>query len=127
MPLQDFSAIDGHAELSDHNRDRWIMDFGANAHVCNDLKWLLNPIDLSNEDLHLCLVDEKKVKIEAFGDVHLKFDQESFIIKRVSYATKLSMSVISVVKLHDEGCKILFNDHITIMRENVTLCIGRKH
>ena len=36
------------------------------------------------------------------------------------------MNVISMVKSHEEGCKILFDDHITIMRENVTLCVRRK-
>ena len=102
------AAINGHIESSDHNRDRWIVDSGANAHVCNDLKWLLNPIDLSNGYLHLCLVDGKKVKIEDFGDVYLKFDQGSFIIRRVTCVTKLSMNVISVAKLYDKGCKILF-------------------
>ena len=40
------TAINDHTNSSDHNRDLWIMNFGANAHVCNDLKWLLNPIDL---------------------------------------------------------------------------------
>ena len=37
------------------------------------------------------------------------------------------MSIISIAKLLDEGCKILFDDHVTIMKGNVTLCIGRKH
>ena len=36
------------------------------------------------------------------------------------------MNVILIAKLHEEGCKILFDDYITIMRENVTLCIRRK-
>ena len=36
------------------------------------------------------------------------------------------MNVVSVAKLHDKGCKILFDDHVTIMRENVTFCVGRK-
>ena len=120
-------AISGHNESSDHNRDSWIVDSRANAHVYNDLKWLLSPIDLSNEDLHLRLVDDKKVKIEAFGDVYLKFDQGSFFIWKVACTTKLNMSFIYVSKLQDEGCKILFDDHVTIMRDNVTLCIGRKH
>ena len=69
------TAINDHTESSDHNKDRWIMDSRANAHVCNDPKWLLNPVDLSNEEVHICLVDEKKVKIESFGDVYLKLDQ----------------------------------------------------
>ena len=102
------------------------MDSEANAHVCNNLKWLLNPIDLFNEDLHLCLVDrkeKKKVKTKAFGNVYLKFDQGSFIIRKVACATKLSMNVISVAKLHDEGCTILFDNPVTIIRENVTICI----
>ena len=30
-------------------------------------------------------------------------------------------------KLHEESCKILFDDHVTIMRENITLCIGREN
>ena len=67
-----------------------------------------------------------KVKIESFGDVYLKFNQGSFIIRRVACVTKLSINVISMAKLHEEGCKILFDDHITIMRENVTLCVARK-
>ena len=46
------AAINDQAELSDHNRDRWIVDSGANAHVCNDPKWLLNLVDLSNEEVH---------------------------------------------------------------------------
>ena len=96
-------------------------------HVCNDFKWLLNLIDLSNKDLHLCLVDGKKVKIETFGDVYIKFDQGSFIIRKVTCAIKLSMNFIFVAKLHDERCNILFDDHVTIMRDNVTLCLGRKH
>ena len=57
---------------------------------------------LSNEDLHLCLVNEKKVKIEAFGDVFLKLDQGSFIIRRVNCATKLSMNTFSIAKFNDE-------------------------
>ena len=127
MPLGDFFAtINDHIESSDHNKDRWIVDSGANVHVCNDPKWLLNPIDLSNEEVHRCLVDRKKVKIEFFGDAYLKFDQGSFIIKRVACVTKLSMNVISVAKFHKEGCKIFFDDHVTIMRDNVTLCIGKK-
>ena len=32
------TAINGHTESSDHNRDRWIEDYGANVHVCNDFK-----------------------------------------------------------------------------------------
>ena len=36
------------------------------------------------------------------------------------------MNIISIAKLHEEGCKILFDDHVTIMRENVPRCIGRK-
>ena len=91
-------------ESGDHNRDHWIVDFEANVHVCNDTKWLLNPIDLSNKDVHVCLVDKKKVKIEFFGDIYLKFNRRSFIIRRVTCVTKLSMNVISVAKLHDEGC-----------------------
>ena len=67
-----------------------------------------------------------KVKIESFGNVYLKFNQGSFIIRRVACVMKLSINVISMAKLHEEGCKILFDDHVTIMRENVTLCIGRK-
>ena len=42
-------AINDHAESSNHNKDRWIMDSRANAHVCNDLQWLLNPVDLFNK------------------------------------------------------------------------------
>ena len=103
------------------------MDSRANAHAYNNPKWLLNnPIDLSNKEVHICLVDGKKVKIESFGDVYLKFDQGSLIIRRVACVTKLSMNVISTAKLHEESGKILFNDHVTIMRDNVTLCIGRK-
>ena len=120
------AAISDHAESSDHNRDRWIMDSGGNAHVYNDPKWLLNPVDLSNKEVHVCLVDGKKVKIKSFGDVYLKFDQGSFIIRRVAYVTKLSMNIISMANLHEKGYKILFGYHITIMRECVTLCIGRK-
>ena len=37
------------------------------------------------------------------------------------------MNVISVAKMHDDGCKILFGDHITIIRDNISLCIGRNH
>ena len=118
------AAINGHTEWSDHNRDRWIVDSKANEHVCNDLKWLLNLIDLSKKDLHLYLVDRKTFKIEAFGDVYLKFDQESFIIRKVTCATKLSMNIISVAKLDDKGCKILLHDNVTIMREKDSLCIG---
>ena len=114
------AAINDHAESSDHNRDRWIVDSKANTHVCNDPKWLLNLVDLSNKEFHVRLVDGKKVKIESFGDVYLKFNQGSFIIGRVAYVTKLSMKIIYVTKLHDKGCKILFDDHITIMIENVT-------
>ena len=103
------------------------MDSRANAHAYNNPKWLLNnPIDLSNKEVHICLVNGKKVMIKSFGDVYLKFDQGSFIIRRVTCVTKLSMDFISVVKLHEEGCKILFDDHITIMRENATLGIGMK-
>ena len=121
------ATINAHTQLSDHNRDCWIMDYGANGHICINPKWLLNPIVLSNKDLHLCLVDGKKVKVKAFGDVYLKFDQGRFIIKRVTCATKLNMNIISVAKMHDEGCKILFDDHVTIMRENITLYNGRQH
>ena len=120
------TAINDHAESIDHNRDRWIVHSVANAHVCNDPKWLRDPVDLSNEEVHVHLIDGKKVKIESFGDVYLKFNKGSFIIRRVAYVTKLSMNVISMAKLHEEGCKILFDDHVTIMRENVTLCIRRK-
>ena len=35
------AAINDHDESNDHNRDCWIMDSGANAHVYNDPKWLL--------------------------------------------------------------------------------------
>ena len=120
------TSINDHAESGDHNKDCWIVDPGANAHVCNDPKWLLNLVDLSNEEVHVRLVDGKKVKIESFGDIYLKFDQGSFIIRRVTCVIKLSINVISMEKLHEEGYKILFDDHVTIMRENVTLCIGRK-
>ena len=120
------TSTNDHTESSDHNKDHWIMNFVANAHVCNDPKWLLNHIYLSNEDVHLCLVNGKKVKIETFGDVYLKFDQGSFIIRRVACVTKLNMNVISVAKLHEEGCKIFFDDHVTTIRENVILSIGRK-
>ena len=51
------AVINGHTKSSDHNRDRWIVDSRANVYVCNDLKWLFNPIDLSNEDVHVHLVD----------------------------------------------------------------------
>ena len=102
------------------------MDSEATVHICNDPKWLLNLIDPLNEDLHLYFVDGKKVKIEAFGDVYLKFDLGSFIIKRIACATKLNVNVMSVAKVDDEGCKILLDDHITIIRENIILCIERK-
>ena len=42
------------------------MNFVANAHVCNDPKWLLNHFYLSNEDVHLHLADGEKVNIENF-------------------------------------------------------------
>ena len=60
--------------------------------------------DLSNEEVHISLVDGKKVKIESFGDVYLKFDQGSFIIRRVACVIELSMNIIFMAKLHDEGC-----------------------
>ena len=61
MPLKDFSSLlMVTLRRGDHKRDHWIVDFEANGHVCNDPKWLLNPIDLSNKDLYLCLVDGKK-------------------------------------------------------------------
>ena len=119
-----FAAINGHTQLSDHNKDCWIVDSGATVHVCNDPKWLLNPTDPRNEDLHLYLVNGKKVKIEDFGDVYLKFDLGNFIIRRVAWETKLNMNVISVAKVH---AKILFDDHVTIVRENIIIFIGRKH
>ena len=119
-------SINDHTESSDHNRDRWIMNFVANVHVCNDPKWLLNHFYLSNEDVHLHLVDGEKVNIETFGDVYLKFDQGSFIIRRITCVTKLNMNVIYVAKFHKIGCKIFFDDHVTFIRENATLSIGRK-
>ena len=94
-------------------------------HICNDPKWLLNPVDLNDIEFHR-LADEKIVKIESFGDVYLKFDQGSFIIWKVSCVMKLSMSVISMAKLHEEGYKIFFDDHVTIMRKNITICVGRE-
>ena len=36
------------------------------------------------------------------------------------------MNVISVAKLHEESCKVLFDDCVTIMRESITLCVGKK-
>ena len=117
------AAINDHAESSDHNRDCWIMDSGANTHVSNDPKWLLNPVDLTDVKIHTRLADGKKVRIESFR-VYLKFNQGSFIIRRVACVTKLNMSVISMAKLHEEGCKALFDDHVTIMRENITLSVG---
>ena len=53
-------AINDHVESSDHNRNCWIMDFGANVHVCNNPKWLFNPIDLFNEYVYAHLVDGKE-------------------------------------------------------------------
>ena len=46
------------------------MDSGANTHVYNDPKWLLNPIDLIDVEVHARLADGKKVRIESFGDVY---------------------------------------------------------
>ena len=93
------------------------MDSRANTHVYNDLKWLLNPVDLSNEEVHICFPDEKKINIESYRDVYLKFDQGNFIVM------KLNMNVISVAKMHEEDCKVLFDNHVTIMRKNITLYI----
>ena len=95
-------------------------------HVCNDPKWLLNTIDITDVEVHARLVDGKKFRIESFRDVYLKFDKGSFIIRRVVCVIKLSMSVIFVANLHEEGCKVLFDDHVTIIRENITLCVGIK-
>ena len=39
-------------------------------HVYNDPKWLLNPIDLIDVEVHARLADGKKVRIESFGDVY---------------------------------------------------------
>ena len=119
-------AINDHVESSGHNRDRWIVDYEANGHVCDNTKWLLNPVDLFNEEVHICLPNEKKITIESYGDFYLKFDQGSFIIRKFAYVTKLSISIISVAKLHEEGFKVLFDDHVTIMRENITPCVGRE-
>ena len=102
------------------------MDSRANTHVYNDPKWLLNLIDLNGVEVHARLADGRKVKIKFFGDVYLKFNQGNFIIKRVAYVTKLSMSVISMTKLHEEVCKVFFDDHVTIMRENITLFIKKE-
>ena len=53
MPLRVFFAtINDHAESSGHNKNRWIMDSGANNHVCNDPKWILNHVDLTDVEVH---------------------------------------------------------------------------
>ena len=47
------NTINGHTQSGDHNKDCWIVDSRANAHACNDPKWLterklrLNPLEMS--------------------------------------------------------------------------------
>ena len=93
------------------------LNISSISFVNCSLQWLVNERNKWSVTL---------VKNESFRNVYLKFDQDSFIIRRVACVPKLNMSIISMAKLHEEGCEILFDDHVTILRENITLCVGRE-
>ena len=57
------TAINDHAKLSDRNRDHRIVDSGANMLICNNPKWLLNPVDFTDVEVYARLTDRKKVRI----------------------------------------------------------------
>lgn len=88
--------------LSDIVEDDWLIDSGANVHLCNDAKWFTS---LNQHAESLSIADkENTLKIISSGTVEIKINCEEhghtiLTLKNVAYAPRSMCNLLSVSQL----------------------------
>ena len=101
----------------------WIVDSGANNHVCFSLQMLSSSGELADRDVTMIVGSGEVVSAKAMGVACLNFRNKFLVLNNVFFIPGFRRNLISVSVLHEQLLSISYiNNEIVISRNGLDIC-----